>query len=104
MTSSFSQMNSAYENRAKLLAIFERMIGLPELYSLIQNYPNPFNDVTMIEYQIGDAGWIELEVFNLGGQKIRTLISEYHGSGIYKVLWDGRDDKGTNILQQVYTG
>jgi hypothetical protein len=63
-------------------------------YELSDNYPNPFNPSTMINFAIPEAGRASLVVYNLLGQKVRTLSDEYRAAGRYQVSWDGRDDAG----------
>ncbi|MBN2411903.1 chitobiase/beta-hexosaminidase C-terminal domain-containing protein [candidate division KSB1 bacterium] len=65
---------------------------LPVKYTLSQNYPNPFNPVTTIQYTIPVPSRIYLEIFNIRGQKIKTLTNSYHSAGYYSVQWDGRND------------
>jgi len=68
---------------------------LPLQFSLSQNYPNPLNPKTTIEYQISLSGgirggfpFVQLEIFNILGQKVATLVSEKQPAGRYKVEWD----------------
>lgn len=60
----------------------------PEVNMLFQNYPNPFNSSTIIKYQIKELTKVELEVFDLLGQKIKTLVDENQQAGIYEVVLD----------------
>ena len=57
-------------------------------YSLMQNYPNPFNPSTIINYQLKDAGKIELIIFNSLGQKVTTLVNGEQTPGSYTMEWD----------------
>ena len=57
-------------------------------YDLFQNYPNPFNPVTTISFQIPEASYVTLSVYNLNGRLIETLIKEYKKTGYYTVKWD----------------
>lgn len=59
--------------------------GLPTEYSLEQNYPNPFNPATVITYNIPNSSLVTLEVFNILGQKVTTLVNSYQQAGRYKV-------------------
>jgi flagellar hook assembly protein FlgD len=69
---------------------------------LLQNYPNPFNPTTTIEYQIAKTSRVSLEIFDLLGQKIKTLVQNNHPSGVYRVHWDGKDQSGNVIGSGVY--
>jgi hypothetical protein len=74
----------------------------PRQFSLKQNYPNPFNPETTIRYQLAEPGLVRLEIFNLRGQQIRTLVNERRSAGAYSVKWDGRDDSGRSVASGVF--
>lgn len=82
--------------------------GLPKVFALGQNYPNPFNPSTTITFDIpvgtpGDAGSpVRLQVYNLRGQLVRTLVDEVREPGRYVVHWDGRDDQGNRVGSGIY--
>jgi len=61
---------------------------LPEDYTLSQNYPNPFNPKTNINYELPITNYIELEIYNLIGQNVATLVSEKQTAGTYQVEWN----------------
>ena len=63
----------------------------PVDYALGQNYPNPFNPTTTIEYQVGKAGVVTIEMFNTLGQKVKTLVNGHKLSGTYSLNVDGSD-------------
>ena len=75
---------------------------LPNEYSLAQNYPNPFNPETVIQYSLPEAGYVSLTVFNLLGQKVNDLVSEYQSAGQKQIVWDGTDQYGTQVESGVY--
>ncbi|MDW7682016.1 MAG: FlgD immunoglobulin-like domain containing protein, partial [bacterium] len=64
--------------------------------------PNPFNPDTEIRYQLAEATHVKLEIYNLLGQKIRTLIDDPKPAGSHTVRWDGRDDFGAAVSSGVY--
>jgi len=74
----------------------------PDKYTLLQNYPNPFNPETEIDFQLPEPGLTTLVVYNLLGQKIRTLVREMKQAGNYSVRWDSRDDNGSFVASGVY--
>jgi len=80
----------------------ERGDILPYLFELSQNYPNPFNPVTTIEYSVPTRSEVTIEVFNVLGQKVRTLVDEVKSSGSYRIEWDGVDDAGRSVSTGVY--
>ncbi len=61
---------------------------VPERFALEQNYPNPFNPVTTIEYAITRPGSVQLEVYNLLGKRVATLVDEAHSTGTYRMRWN----------------
>ena len=77
---------------------------LPEQFALSPNYPNPFNQETTVGYRLNLAERVpvSLNVFNLLGQRVRTLVYAVQGSGEYQVVWNGRDDKGGPLASGVY--
>jgi len=61
---------------------------LPTVTSLAPNYPNPFNANTNIGYALAEAGKVELEVYNLSGQLVETLVDGFQEAGEYIVTWE----------------
>ncbi len=66
-------------------------IGSPQRFKLSHNYPNPFNPVTQISYTLARDGHVKLEVYNLLGQKVATLVDEYQQAGQKSVNWEAKD-------------
>ena len=66
------------------------------------NYPNPFNPVTTIGYSIKDPGNVTLEVYNLKGQLIKTLVNEVKETGNHTEIWNGTDDSNKSVSSGVY--
>ena len=75
---------------------------VPEDFKLFQNYPNPFAGETAIEYDIFIPGNASLIIYNIRGQKVRTIISDYHNNERFVKSWDGLDDKGKRMAAGVY--
>jgi len=75
---------------------------LPDLFVLSQNYPNPFNPETRIEFALPRASHVKIEVFNILGQSVRTLVDERLSAGYKAVNWDSRDNHGVEISSGVY--
>jgi len=64
---------------------------IPELFSLKQNYPNPFNPTTIITYEIANPAVVKLEVLNVTGQSVATLVNQKQVAGIFTVEFDGHN-------------
>lgn len=74
----------------------------PPKFRLNQNYPNPFNNYTIIKYDLPVDSNINLVVYNLGGQKIRTLIDTFQTAGEKEITWNGTDDNGKTLSSGLY--
>jgi hypothetical protein len=75
---------------------------LPSTYALAQSYPNPFNPTATIEFTLPQPGHVDLTVYNLLGQKVRTLVDEELVAGTHQVVWDGRNDSKHEVAGGVY--
>ncbi|MFZ5519296.1 MAG: FG-GAP-like repeat-containing protein [Candidatus Zhuqueibacterota bacterium] len=83
--------------------VFQKLSSKASLeYNLADNYPNPFNANTIMEYQVTQAGNVRINIFNLLGQKVITLVDEMHQSGRYSILWDGIDGTGNSVPSGMY--
>jgi len=76
--------------------------NLPTDYHLAQNYPNPFNPSTTIEFALPRAGKVKLEVFNILGQHVRTLVDRQVPAGQHQIEFDGRSKSGNMLASGVY--
>ncbi len=74
----------------------------PVSFSLAQNYPNPFNPTTVIEYYLRHGAPVELAVYNLLGERVKTIISEAQPAGWHTATWDGNDNLGSPVASGVY--
>ncbi len=66
------------------------------------NYPNPFNPETTISYNIDKASDVELTIYNIKGQKVRTLVDDQQEAGRHDIVWDGTDSKGKKVASGTY--
>ena len=71
---------------------------------LIGNFPNPFNPVTSIRYQVSgiEGEFVNISVFNIRGQRVRTLVNEYVSAGFHNVDWNGTDDNNQSVSSGIY--
>jgi hypothetical protein len=71
-------------------------------FELFQNYPNPFNPSTTIEYQVPSVGNIRIQLYNVTGELVRTLMNAEQSAGKYSVTWNGRDENNHQVANGVY--
>ncbi|MBN1783050.1 hypothetical protein JW948_18085 [bacterium] len=76
--------------------------ALPTAFAVYQNYPNPFNPSTRIAYDIPETGLVRLEVYDLMGRKVRTLVNDMRQPGSYQAVWNGLDDRGLQAASGTY--
>jgi methionine-rich copper-binding protein CopC len=76
--------------------------NLPQSFALHQNYPNPFNPTTTIAFSLAQAGEVSLEVFNMLGQKVKTLFAGRLPKGRHTVEWDATNRRGEKVAGGVY--
>src|SRR5271169_127603 len=80
----------------------ERLSTVIKTFALLQNYPNPFNPTTTIEYQLPKTGDVEIKIFNINGQLVKTLESSHQVIGVHSVVWDGRNNRGQTVASGSY--
>lgn len=68
----------------------------------ISNYPNPFNPETTISYNLKEAGQVVLDVYNVKGQKVTSLVNEHQTSGSHAIVWNGKDNNNQSVASGVY--
>jgi len=74
----------------------------PKDFELDQNYPNPFNNQTVIKFNLRRAAEVSLTIYNILGQKVRTLAEGRMNAGSQTIGWDGKDDKGNDLSSGIY--
>jgi hypothetical protein len=80
----------------------ESPAGLPLPFALHQNHPNPFNPQTTIEFNLPRSSEVSIEVYNVVGENIITLVSGRIPAGSHSVIWDSRDDNGEEVPSGIY--
>jgi len=83
-------------------SVAEKGKELPFKFNLSENYPNPFNPVTTLRYQLANTSDVTIDVYNILGKKVRTLIEGKKAAGSYSVDWDGTNDLGVKVSSGVY--
>ena len=75
---------------------------LPVVTALMGNYPNPFNPETVIRFSVAVESVVLIDIYNIRGQKVRTLLNDFVNRGEHSVVWNGRDDTGHAVGSGVY--
>ena len=75
---------------------------IPKEIKLNQNYPNPFNPSTAISYQLSAFSNVKLLIYNLLGQRIKTLVDSYQNAGEHSIVWDTTDDSNNPVSSGIY--
>ncbi|MFZ5516305.1 MAG: FlgD immunoglobulin-like domain containing protein [Candidatus Zhuqueibacterota bacterium] len=71
-------------------------------FNLVQNYPNPFNDRTQIHFDVERTAQVAVTIYNIHGQKVKTLLAEVKAAGSHRLEWDGKNDAGRTVASGVY--
>ena len=69
---------------------------------LISNYPNPFNPMTKIQFSLDQPSIVKIKIYDVLGKSIRILMNDFQTSGIHQLVWNGKDDVGTDVASGVY--
>ena len=77
-------------------------VALPKEYSLRGNYPNPFNARTVISFALPKDSRVSLDIYNILGQKVKTLVNGMMPAGYHNLEWDGTDHNGLGVSSGVY--
>jgi hypothetical protein len=75
---------------------------IPKASALLQNHPNPFNPVTMITYDVAKAGNVRIDIYDVSGRLVRTLVNNHRDPGRYHAEWNGRNANGGQVRTGVY--
>jgi hypothetical protein len=75
---------------------------LPTATVLEGNYPNPFNPSTTLKFATKESGHVAIDIYNVKGQKVRTLVDTQMNAGYHSIVWNGKDDNGVNATSGIY--
>ncbi len=99
----FENVNSKETiNDKKLFTDSEPQILPINKFELYTAYPNPFNPSTIISFDLAEKSGVSLEIFDITGRKICTLVNEIKEAGTYQVIWNGQDDYGKKVASGLY--
>ncbi len=76
--------------------------ALPQDFRLSQNFPNPFNAETRIAFDLPVASEVRLEIFNILGERVRTLVNAQMQAGAHALVWDGKNESGRQVVSGIY--
>lgn len=96
------QLNEGQIDTEVGAAMAAKTLDLPRAFALQAHYPNPFNPTTTIKYELPVGAAVELTVYDLVGQQVRTLQTGRQEAGRHQLEWDGRDDLGKEVASGMY--
>ena len=105
------QVTAVYENEESAPATVEAIItsvsdsdenAITLRTTLHSNYPNPFNPETTISFSLSVESHVSIVIFNIRGQKVRTLVNSNHSAGNHSVVWNGKDENGSDVGSGIY--
>ncbi len=102
VTAQYDIAESDFSNVVQLQIVGVDALGLPDTYALEQNYPNPFNPITFINYQLPEATYVKILIYNVLGQKVATLVDQPMNAGYYNISWSGLNQYGSPVSSGVY--
>lgn len=76
--------------------------AIPRDYQLFQNYPNPFNPDTRIAFDLPKNEYVTVNIFDMRGAEVITLIDGLKQTGHHELIWDGKDKLGNHVTSGVY--
>ena len=94
--------SAIYKAQVNLTTGLDNPNTSPTTFKLFQNYPNPFNPSTTIEYQISTTSDVEVSIYDINGQLVRTLVNETQNAGSYKLQWNGQDAEHRTVASGTY--
>jgi hypothetical protein len=98
----FGEQDTVYDGYGAPTAIEDLLTQTPRAFTLQQNYPNPFNPSTNIVFTLNKQSDVSIAVYNMLGQKVRTLVNDTRKAGAYQVAWNGTNDVGKKVSSGIY--
>ncbi|PID80832.1 hypothetical protein CSB20_05420, partial [bacterium DOLZORAL124_64_63] len=98
---SYGMMINGQEIRGDELEV-EFLSGLPTVFALRSNYPNPFNPATTIKFDLPRSSHVKLNIYDVAGRLVRTLVDEVRPAQTHEVMWDGTDRGGRRVSSGTY--
>lgn len=98
----YSQAGSAYPYFEFKLSPEDMDNIVPPEFSLRQNYPNPFNPTTTIAYSLPEANQVRIDIYNVKGQLVKSLLNKDMEAGLHSIIWNGRDMNNQSVASGIY--
>jgi len=99
---SFVYSNRGNFNVGGTTGITDETNIIPKNFEVFQNFPNPFNPSTTIKYGLPKAAFVNVKVFNMLGQEVKTLVNEQKNAGTFRVQWNGDNNLGNKVSSGIY--
>jgi hypothetical protein len=90
------------ENTPPVASVGRSDFDVPTVYNLSQNYPNPFNPTTNLEFALPQSGQVRIDVYDVTGTHVRTLINENMSAGNFRISWNGENTSGSKVASGMY--
>ena len=97
-----AQVSDSFRITIENATDIKHIMDIPMNIGLKQNYPNPFNPSTVITYQLPVSGYVKLIIYNILGQKVKTLINSFQNAGEHSIVWNGKNDLNIPVISGVY--
>ncbi len=91
-----------FNGQFKYTDVIKVKISAPSDYKLYQNYPNPFNPETNIRFDLQKKDFVNLQIYDINGKLVKTLINNEKQAGIFNITWDGKNALGRSVASGVY--
>ena len=75
---------------------------IPKAFTLHQNYPNPFNPTTQIQYELPESKFVSIDIYDVMGRKIKSLVNSVQDAGYRSVYWDATNSLGQSVSAGMY--
>ena len=98
----YIQANIVEDGSYALFYIEDVNNELPDKFELINCYPNPFNPNVNIEFSVPDEAMISVDIYDVNGNKVKTLVNKNMNPGLISLDWDGVSDSGSSVSSGVY--
>ncbi len=98
----YTDKDIGFPDDTLITSVQESPDAQPARFALRQNYPNPFNPATTISFEVARLSDVKLVIYNVLGQRIRTLVNEEMAAGSYSMRWDGKNELGIDISSGLY--